>query len=361
MPERLLYDGVPGWDDFRAPARFMIMTFLGLAMLASFTIHNLMKDYFTGDKKKYIVVVAIGIVILFEYSFIPYPSYSEQISDVYEIIKNDTTVRAILESPMGGTGDFLLMTDPTILYYQTVHEKPIYSGHESRPSLDVLRETQTYFLNMFQLEGSKNDVIKQDIGIHGLSILNYYEIDYVMIHKSLSSKGWNEIEGQKIQKYIDTVFYPETKELMHKILDSNESFFEDEKLVSFKIPNNNSKNPFLLLGDGWYLFNSQSRVTFPNFEIIIINPSDDHITTTLSLEISSFGDAKNAKIIINEEFVTETLIENQFQNILLNDIKLKPGQNLIVFDTDQYEIWIEPTFNIEYQASFVVKSIILEN
>jgi len=169
MPEHLLYDNVPGWDDFRAPARFMVITFLGMAMLASFAIHNLMKNYFTGSKKQYVIVAAIGIVILFEYSAIPYATYSENIPEIYQIIKDDINTRAILEAPMGGTGDFLLMTDPTIVYYQTVHEKPIYGGHESRPSLDVLRGTQTYFLNMFQLEGSKHDIIKQDLSIHGIS------------------------------------------------------------------------------------------------------------------------------------------------------------------------------------------------
>jgi len=358
MPERLLYDSIPGWDSFRAPARFMVITFLGIAMLASFTIHNIMKNYFTGNKKQYLLIAAIGIVILFEYSAIPYPAHSEEVPEIYQIIKDDINTRAILEAPMGGTGDFLLMTDPTILYYQTVHEKPIYGGHESRPSLDVLRGTQTYFLNMFQLEGSKNDIIKQDLTIHGISILNYHHIDHVIIHKKLPSIF---SDSPIIQKHVDMVFYPETKQLMHKILDLDKPFYEDNELISYKVPKNISEKPFLLLGDGWYPFNSGTRVTEPNFEVIIINPSNDYITNTINLQIRSFEQENDARITVNERIITDVLIGNEFQSILLEGIKLKPGKNIVTFDANEYETWIEPTFDTEYKASFVVKSIILEN
>ena len=357
LPERLLYDIIPGWDDFRAPARFMVITFLGMSMLASFTLNNLMKKYFSGNKKQYVLVAVIGFVILFEYSAIPYPAHSEEVPEIYQMIKNDTNSNAILESPMGGTGDFLLMSDPRISYYQTVHEKPIYGGHESRPSLDVLKGTQTYFLNMFQLEGSKNDIIKQDLSIHGTSILNYYDIDYVIIHKKI---GNIFSDSNRIQKYVDSIFYPQTKQLMHKILDDEKPFYENNELISYKIPTSSSKYPFLLLGDGWYPFNSGMRITEPNFEIIIINPSNDYTTNTLNLEIRSFEQAKNIKIIINDKIIANDLIRNEFQKIVLEGVVLKPGKNTITFNANEYEIWTEPTFNLEYKASFVVKSLILE-
>ena len=357
MPEQLLYN-IPGGDDFRAPARFMVITFLGFAMLASFAIHNLMKNYFLGNKKQYVLVAAIGMIILFEYSAIPYPTNSAEIPEVYQIIKNDNNSKAILESPMGGTGDFLLMTDPTILYYQTVHEKPIYGGHESRPTLDVLKNTQTYFLNMFQLEGSKDDIIKQDLKTYGIQILNYHDVDYVIIHKKLDEIGR---ELPHIQKYVDVKFYPETKQLMYEILGDTNAFYEDGNLITYKIPKSDSKKPFLLLGDGWYPFDSQTRVTSTHSEINIINPENHQIKRTINLELRSFEYPKNVKIIINEKVLNESLIKNQFENILLKDIELKPGKNVLVLDTNEYETWIEPTFNTEYRASFVVKSIILEN
>lgn len=65
--------------------------------------------------------------------------------------------------------------------------------------------------------------------------------------------------------------------------------------------------------------------------------------------------------MLDEKIITDVLIGSEFENILLENIELKPGKNVIILNSDQYETWIEPTFNIEYKASFVVKSVILEN
>ena len=36
MPDKLFYDTVPEWDEIRASARFIVMTNLALAILASY-------------------------------------------------------------------------------------------------------------------------------------------------------------------------------------------------------------------------------------------------------------------------------------------------------------------------------------
>ena len=102
------------------------------------------------------------------------------------MIKNDKSNFLIFESPNGGTGDFGLLTSPSFQYYQTYHEKPIYGGHESRVPLDTLSNSSTYFLNMFHIIGSKDDVIKQDLEIHGLSLFEYFDIKYLTLHKELA-------------------------------------------------------------------------------------------------------------------------------------------------------------------------------
>ena len=44
-------------------------------------------------------------------------------------------------------------------------------------------------------------------------------------------------------------------------------------------------------------------------------------------------------IIINEKIITDILIGSEFQNIILENIKLKPGKNMIMLDTDEHETW----------------------
>ena len=162
MPDKLFYDTVPEWDEIRAPARFIVMANLSLAILASFAVYGLIKNRFSSFKQQLVLTSIIGFVILFEFSMIPFPTDTEQIPDIYEEIKNNETKFAVLAVPIGGTGDGFLLSDPRVLYHQIHHEKPIYGGHESRVPFEVSKNTQTYFLNMFQVFGSKDDVIKLD-------------------------------------------------------------------------------------------------------------------------------------------------------------------------------------------------------
>jgi len=183
LPDKVFYDAVPEWDEIRAPARFIVMANLALAVLASYAVYGLIKNKFSSFKQQLMLTTIIGFVIIFEFSMIPYPSYTEPIPDIYEEIKNDVSKFVVLPAPIGGVGDYSLMSDPTVLYHQLHHEKPIYGGHESRVSHETLKETQTYFLNMFHILGSKDDVIKQDLTTHGLSLFDHFDIKYVTLHK----------------------------------------------------------------------------------------------------------------------------------------------------------------------------------
>ena len=180
LPAKVFYDAIPEWDEIRAPARFIVMANMPLAVLASYAVYGLIKNKFSSFKQQLILTGIIGFVILFEFSMIPFSSQTELVPSIYEEIKNDESKFAVLAAPIGGTGDGLLMSDPRILYHQAHHEKPIYGGYESRIPLDAMdptqQVTQTYFLNMFHKFGGNNDVIKQDLTIHGLSLFDYFDI-----------------------------------------------------------------------------------------------------------------------------------------------------------------------------------------
>ena len=87
MPDKLFYDTVPEWDEIRASARFIVMANLALAILASYAVYGLIKNKFSSFKQQLMLTTIIGFVILFEFSMIPYPSYTEPIPDIYEEIK----------------------------------------------------------------------------------------------------------------------------------------------------------------------------------------------------------------------------------------------------------------------------------
>ena len=213
MPNKVFYDAIPEWDEIRAPARFIVMANMALAVLASYAVYGLIKNKFSSFKQQLILTAVIGFVILFEFSMIPYPSYSEPLPNIYEEIKNDESKFTVLPVPIGGIGDYGLMSDPLILYHQLHHEKPIYGGHESRVSHQTLSNTQTYFLNMFHILGSKDDVIKQDLATHGLSLFDRFDIKYLTVHKELA-------RSEKTSHI---------KQLMAEILNENIPIYEDRE------------------------------------------------------------------------------------------------------------------------------------
>ena len=69
MPDKLFYDTIPEWDEIRAPARFVVLANLALAVLTSYAVYGLIKDRFSSFKQQIILTSIIGFVILFEFFY----------------------------------------------------------------------------------------------------------------------------------------------------------------------------------------------------------------------------------------------------------------------------------------------------
>ena len=335
LPDKVFYDNIPGWDQLRSPARFIVMANLALAVLASYAVYGLIKNKFSSFKQQIMLTSIIGFVILFEFSMIPYLSYTEPIPDIYEEIKNDESKFAVLPVPIGGTGDYALMSDPAMLYHQLHHEKPIYGGYEARATFETLSGTQTYFLNMFHILGSKDDIIKQDLTTHGLSLFDHFDIKYVTLDKD--SPIWKFLTWQNDPLQV---FLPETKQLMSEILSEDNPIYEDDRIVVYKIPKPNSSEPFLLLGSGWHVFDPEYhiRATMKNSEILIVNPTSSEMHATLSVVLSSIEKEKTVTVSINNEELARVNVPTTFINTQIENLILKPGVNVVALDTDQFSL-----------------------
>jgi len=335
LPDKVFYDNIPGWDQLRSPARFIVMANLALAVLASYAVYGLIKNKFSSFKQQIMLTSIIGFVILFEFSMIPYLSYTEPIPDIYEEIKNDESKFAVLPVPIGGTGEYALMSDPAMLYHQLHHEKPIYGGYEARATFETLSGTQTYFLNMFHILGSKDDIIKQDLTTHGLSLFDHFDIKYVTLDKD--SPIWKFLTWQNDPLQV---FLPETKQLMSEILSGDNPVYEDDRIVVYKIPKPNSSEPFLLLGSGWHVFDPEYhiRATMKNSEILIVNPTNSEMHATLSLVLSSIEKEKTVTVSINNEELARVNVPTTFINTQIENLILKPGVNVVALDTDQFSL-----------------------
>jgi len=330
MPEKIFFDTIPEWDEIRAPARFIVISTLSLAILSSFAVYGLMKNRFSSFKQQLVLTSIIGLVIFFEFSMIPFPTYTETIPDIYEEIKNDESKFAVLPAPIGGTGDYMLMSEPRILYHQIYHEKPIYGGHESRVSYETMEHTRTYFLNFFHaVGGSNNDIIKQDISIHGLALFDYFDIKYVTMHKN-----WLTLAGLTLMK-----------QTMSEILNENTPTYEDSNIVVYKIPKPHSFEPTLLLGTGWHAYktcesdeeglNCNARIAMKNSEILIINPTKSTIKTGLDIVLGSIVDENIVVFSLNDKKLTELEIPTTMIQIHIDNLTLMPGVNVLTLDSSE--------------------------
>jgi hypothetical protein len=251
----------------------------------------------------------------------------------------------VLPVPIGGIGDYGLMSDPLILYHQLHHEKPIYGGHESRVSHETLSNTQTYFLNMFHILGSKDDVIKQDLSTHALSLFDHFDIKYVTLHKNyafVSSIFAHNVETSKIHddSLISWQGIEQEKQILSEILNGDALIYEDDTIVVYKIPKPNSSEPFLVLGSGWHVFDKDTmlRATMKNSEILIVNPTNSEIYATLNVVLSSLEKEKTITISVNNGEQSRINIQPRFQDIQIKDFILKPGVNVVAFDTNEFVI-----------------------
>ena len=139
------------------------------------------------------------------------------------------------------------------MYFQTIHEKPIIGGYESRPSKDLLENQSSYFLNIFHYSvreameradrdggiryESENERMEKYLDNSALSDMKTLGIKYVIIHKSTL---FDDIEKSRLysDKFHQEKYVPKVNEIMLKILDMEKPYFEDKDLIVHKIIEN---------------------------------------------------------------------------------------------------------------------------
>jgi len=360
MPERILYDYVPKWEEFRATGRFILITHLSMAILSAYAINGIMKSKYFSKKILILIVIVVAGIIIFDSSANPYPTYTEPISKIYEEIRNDESDFIILESPIGSRTTSQYTSHPSFNYYQIIHEKPIVGGYESRASVDSLTQSNSYFFSKFQFQGNGEDILWQDLGIHGIPILNYFDVKYVIIHKT-EPISFTDQTTQHIPVEEETTsnVISRTSDLMSEILNQKRPYFEDDNLISYKIPESSSQKPFLLLGKGWHevwwdiKMEEAQRGMYPESIIKIVNPGKDKTDFSMEIELMAYEQSRNVEIFFNEKYLSEVNIPSTAITLELNKLQLLPGENILSVRSDGFESFIDENFNKEMKVSLI--------
>jgi hypothetical protein len=230
LPYQILYNMIPFLKNCRTVGRFFVIATLGYSVLAGYGFSELLK--YKPERKKLIFTI-VGFLLVFEYLSIPYPTAQVNVPDFYYKISNDKDNYAVLEIPQNSNAGYM---DFQYLYYQTIHNKALVGGYAARypPNVNnfqsetpLIKELKYYSL------GTKN-ILQEDVNDIGTSVLNAYNIRYVIVHK-------NQLSGEQLEFVSD---------LLNKTLKTEPDVYAEDELIVYRVPDETIR-PFMLLGDGW--------------------------------------------------------------------------------------------------------------
>ena len=309
----------------RAPSRFDVMLMLSLAVLAGYGFSFIFKKY---EGKNLIKKISLNSVfsaififfILFEFLAVPFPMGRPSIPDFYYSIANDEHTYGIYEIPDFGPH----LGYPEYMYYQTIHGKPITTGYTKIPdsSKEFMRETpfinslytvHNYNRTELNLPDLENDIINQNSTLIAKSIMNYYNIRYIILHENYLSK-----------KQLSFI-----KATLNSAINDNSTYYPDDHLRIYTIQQE-TINPFVKLGPGFYELESWSDIPtrWMKEEAIISIYSGDNRTIHLSFQATSNYHPGTLMISQENERLFTTTVPINFVPVETS-MNLIKGENII--------------------------------
>jgi hypothetical protein len=128
---------IPVLSNARIPGRAMVVVYLAIAVLAAVAV----AQYRSRDRRSALAAVLIGSAIVADYLPAPFPLTRLDPPALYSVLRNRPERGAVCELPFGfrdGFGEHGTFDD-RILFYQTLHERPLVGGFVARLSPSVSR------------------------------------------------------------------------------------------------------------------------------------------------------------------------------------------------------------------------------
>jgi hypothetical protein len=314
LPHIILYYTVPFLENCRTTGRFFVIASLAFAVLAGYGISEIMKSSKLSENRKKLFAIIILLIVIFEYLSIPFPiSYLSQ-PDFYEQIALEEGNFALLEIP--ATTNYA--AGVKVEYFQTIHAKPIIGGQVARTPDNVLEFIMdTPFIRELTYLRTFEDILQPETAQIGNSVLNYYNIKYVVLHTD----------------YLNENNLKFAMDLTNSTLGQKPVIYEDDEMVVYKIESED-EDPFMSISDRWHGVEKwndiPTRWMSNNGSLEIYSFDNDEYSLNLSVE--SFRQPRTLQIYTNDELVSTTIVPTDFTNLNV-PVLLKKGDNHVVFYT----------------------------
>lgn len=235
LPGAMLYE-LPLIRISRYPMRFVVITMLALALLAALGVTQLRQMLAERRQRvavsratppgtgatsganrhsvwmeRTIIAGLIGLIILDNLAA-PFPLAAIYVPAIYAELGQDPEDFAILEAP------FYYRSSPTYMLFQTIHGKPLVGGYISRTLSYPLLE-QIPLIRMFAYAEPAYDIIGQRPTEIASSVLDYFNIRYVMLHSTGGALRYNTLlraaqaaaNGQPPREEVATVIHSDAR------------------------------------------------------------------------------------------------------------------------------------------------------
>jgi hypothetical protein len=121
---------VPLVDNARVPGRAIVIAYLALAVLAGIAASEWRRRSARGS----LVLAGLAVAVIVDYLPAPFPLVAMDRPAIYETLRAQQEAGAVLELPLGirhGLGERGAFDD-RILFYQTMHQRPVAGGFVAR-------------------------------------------------------------------------------------------------------------------------------------------------------------------------------------------------------------------------------------
>lgn len=244
MPYALL-TALPGFDFMRAPGRFMMISFVALAIAAAYGLAWLIGRYPRFGRH---IILFASLLLLAERW--PHPWNQQplrQVSDFYAELAADPEMYGVFDLPVKATAeDSHIIYAATYQIDQIVHQKGIASGYLAR----TYRTHPLFPCLIPEIRSPEPDVLVNgrpaDCTANFLYDLAYFDYRYVVLHKPPPGDWYDS---------PDSWGQAQAAELIDRFFGDQTPLVDDHLVTVYQTPPLNEitgLEPVIGLGAGWY-------------------------------------------------------------------------------------------------------------
>jgi hypothetical protein len=213
----LLYRLLPDAGVMRAPNRFVPAAMLCVAMAVAIAWSRILRAL-SRRRVAATLTAMLATVLLLEYAALPFPSLRPSMSPFYDRLAADPERFGIVEIPRAPRKQ-----DKVYMYYQTIHGKPLHSGHLSRvPDGTAAFLRSIPILRALDRDAGVGPQVGSDV-LDDLYRLRDGDFRYVIFHRRFGESlfdGWTASEAAIAAEIARLIGPPE---------------YEDDLLLAFDL------------------------------------------------------------------------------------------------------------------------------